>query len=74
MPLLLPTTSTAGAPPYIGKELVQKMKEKLQEKFASIDHAGPVDIVSFLGITDEDEVDRIKQDAYQKINYLISKM
>lgn len=57
--------------PYTGKELVQKMKEKLQEKFASIDHAGPVDIVLFLGITDEDEAARIKQDAYQKINYLI---
>lgn len=60
--------------PYIGKELVQKTKEKLQEKFASTDHAGPTDIVLFLGITDEDEVARIKQDAYQKINYLISKM
>lgn len=60
--------------PYIGKELVQKTKQKLQEKFASIEHAGPVDIVLFLGIKDEDEVALIKQDAYQKINYLIGKM
>lgn len=60
--------------PYIDKELVQKMKEKLQEKFASIDHAGPADIVSFLGITDEDESARVKQDAYQKVKYLINKM
>lgn len=60
--------------PYIDKELVQKMKEKLQEKFASISHAGPADIVSFLGITDEDEIARMKQDAYQKVRYLISKM
>ncbi len=56
--------------PYIDKELVQNMKEKLQEKFASVDHAGPADIVSFLGVTDEDEIARVKQDAYQKINYL----
>ena len=60
--------------PYIGKELVQKTKQKLQEKFASIEHAGPADIVLFLGIKDEDEVALIKQDAYQKINYLIGKM
>lgn len=60
--------------PYIDKEFVQKMKEKLQEKFASVDHAGPADIVSFIGITDEDEIARVKQDAYQKVNYLISKL
>lgn len=60
--------------PYIGKELVQKMKDKLQEKFASINHAGPVDIVSFLGISDEEEIARVKQDAYQKVKYLIGKM
>ncbi|MBQ2886831.1 MAG: hypothetical protein IJE43_24220 [Alphaproteobacteria bacterium] len=60
--------------PYIDKELVQNMKEKLQEKFASIDHAGPADIVSFLGVTDEDEIARVKQDAYQKVNYLVGKL
>lgn len=60
--------------PYIDKELVQKMKEKLQEKFASINHSGPADIVSFLGIADEDEIARIKQDSYQKINYLVSSL
>ena len=60
--------------PYIDKELVQKMKEKLQEKFASVDHAGPADIVSFLGVTDEDEIARVKQDAYQKIKYLVGSL
>ena len=60
--------------PYIDKELVQKMKEKLQDKFASVDHAGPTDIASFFGITDEDEIARIKQDAYQKVKYLVDKI
>ena len=60
--------------PYIDKELVQKMKEKLQEKFASINHVGPADIVSFLGITEEDEIARVKQDVYQKINYLVKRI
>lgn len=60
--------------PYIDKELVQNMKEKLQEKFASVNHAGSADIVSFLGIADEDEIARVKQDAYQKINYLVGSL
>ena len=59
---------------YIDKELVQKMKDKLQEKFASVNHSGPADIVSFLGITDEEEIARVKQDAYQKINYLVKRI
>ena len=58
----------------VDKELVQKMKEKLQDKFASIDHAGPADIVSFLGTTDEDEIARVKQDAYQKVHFLVNKL
>ena len=60
--------------PYIDKELVQNMKEKLREKFASVDHAGPADIVSFLGIIDEDEIARVKQDVYQKIKYLVGSL
>ena len=58
--------------PYINKELVQSMKEKLQEKFTSVNHAGPADVVSFLGLIDEDEIARVKQDAYQKVKYLIN--
>ena len=60
--------------PYVSKKLIQDMKEKLQEKFASVDHAGSVDIISFMGLIDEEEVARIKQDAYQKINYLVNKL
>lgn len=60
--------------PYIDKELVQKMRDKLQEKFASVNHSGPADIVSFLSITDEEEFARVKQDAYQKINYLVKRI
>ncbi len=60
--------------PYIDRELVQKMREKLDEKFASVNHVGPADIVSFLGITDEEETARVKQDAYQKVHYLVKKL
>ena len=35
-------------------------------------HAGPMDIISFQGISDEEEKERIKQDAYQKIQFLVN--
>ncbi len=47
------------------------MCQKLGEKFASPNHAGPVDIVTFLDIKEEDEMLRIKQDAYQQVKYLV---
>ena len=57
--------------PYADKELIQRMKERLQEKFASVDHAGPQALVSFLGLTDEDDIAFRKQDAYQRVKYLV---
>lgn len=57
--------------PYADKALVKEMCEKLGEKFASPEHAGPADIVAFLAVSEEDEILRIKQDAYQQIKYLI---
>ena len=60
--------------PYAGKELVQTMRQKLDEKFASIEHTGPIDVVSFLGINDEEERERIRQDAYQKVHYLVDRL
>jgi len=60
--------------PYADKKLVQDMCQKLNEKFASVQHIGPVDVAAFLGLTDEEEIERIKQDAYQKVHYLVSKL
>lgn len=60
--------------PYREKELIQEMCKKLKEKFASVEHAGPVDIVAFLNIEDGEEEMRIKQDAYQKVKYLTDKL
>lgn len=59
--------------PYAGKKIIQSMCRKLDEKFASVRHAGPIDVAAFLGISDE-EAERVKQDAYQKVNYLVNKL
>lgn len=60
--------------PYADKDLIQTMCQKLDEKFASAEHVGPIDVVSFLGITDEEERDSVKQDVYQKVHYLVNKL
>ena len=57
--------------PYKDKGLIKETCEKLSEKFASPYHAGPTDIVNFLGAGDEEEAEQIKQDAYQKIKHLV---
>ena len=57
--------------PYKDKGLIKSTCEKLSEKFASPNHSGPVDIVSFMNIVDDEESEQIKQDAYQKIKFLV---
>lgn len=52
-------------------KLVREMKEKLAGKFASPDHAGPKDIADFLGLTDEDEIEMTKRDAYEQMQALV---
>ncbi len=58
--------------PYKDRELVRRMCEKLSEKFASPEHAGPMDIVSFLDIRDEDDRASTMQDSYQRVRYLVN--
>jgi len=60
--------------PYKDREIIKIMLTTLSEKFASEEHSGPVDIVSFLGITETDEVERIKRDAFEKIAYLVTQL
>lgn len=53
------------------KEIVLNMKEKLQDKFASENHAGPKDVVDFLDLIDEEECEMTKRDAYEQIQALL---
>ena len=60
--------------PYTDRELIREMCQKLDEKFASPQHAGRTDVVTFMGITEEEEKEQIRQDVYQKIHYLTNKL
>ena len=54
-----------------GHGLVKEALEILAEKFQSPEHAGPVDIVNFLEIDDEEERQRIQRDAFERVDYLV---
>lgn len=56
---------------YLEHGLVKGMIEKLSEKFSSPEHSGPVDVASFKEISDDDELDIVKRDAYEQVNSLI---
>ncbi|AIQ10770.1 hypothetical protein PDUR_01055 [Paenibacillus durus] len=45
--------------------------QKLKEKFESPEHAGPVDIVSFLEVYDDEEIDMVKRDSFEQVNRLL---
>lgn len=57
-----------------GKELVMEMVQKLKGKFASVNHAGPVDVADFLGEADEEIYAFHKRDAYEQIDQLLEKI
>ncbi len=53
-------------------QIVRAMREKLSEKFASVDHAGPVDIANFMDLSDEQEIEMIRRDAFEQVQALLS--
>lgn len=52
-------------------KLVQEALEILKEKFDSPEYVGPLHIAEFLELSDQDEVDRVKRDAYERVLYLV---
>lgn len=54
-----------------GNRLVQEALGILKDTFASPDHVGPRHIAEFLALSDQDEADRIKRDAYERVLYLV---
>ena len=59
---------------YKESKIIQEMKAKLNDKFASPDHAGPVDVAAFLDLLDEDEIAFTKRDAYEQVQALIRRI
>ena len=57
--------------PVGDKKLVLDMKEKLAGKFASANHAGPVDVAEFLELDGEEEIEMMNRDVYEQVQALL---
>ncbi|MFH1943216.1 MAG: hypothetical protein ABIL68_14025 [bacterium] len=51
-----------------GNKLVVEGLGKIKTKFADLDSQGPVWLVNFLEIDDQEEKDRIQRDAFERVN------
>lgn len=54
------------------KQIIQVMKAKLAEKFASPEHSGPVDVANFMDLPIGEEREMICRDAFEQIRVLLS--
>jgi len=59
--------------PFLSHPLVLEGLSILEDKFRSPDHVGPVFVVNFLGETDPGVRARIQRDAFERVQYLVSK-
>ena len=53
--------------------IIREMKDKLAEKFASVNHVGPVDVAEFMEVAGE-EAEFIRRDAFEQIQILIKEI
>lgn len=56
---------------YVQLPTVQGMIQKLRDKFASPEYAGPADVANFMDLDDEEEIAYIKRDAYEQVHALL---
>ncbi|MEA5079876.1 MAG: hypothetical protein VB013_15025 [Anaerolineaceae bacterium] len=59
---------------YLDQGLVREGLDILKEKFSSPNDVGPKFVADFLEMTDSDENERLKRDAFERVNYLISEL
>jgi len=57
--------------PFIENRLAIEGLSKIRKKFDSIDSVGPVWIINFMEISDKEEAEQIKRDAFERINALL---
>jgi hypothetical protein len=57
--------------PHIQNKLILEGLRKIADKFASPEYMGPTHVADFEEITDEEERDRIKRDAFERVRYLL---
>lgn len=53
-------------------KLAQEALVKIAEKFASPGHVGPKHVADFEEINDEEERDRVRRDAYERVSAFLA--
>ena len=54
--------------PFKSNKLVREGLGKIKAKFKDIDAPGPVWLINFEDIDDEEEKERVKRDTYERVN------
>ncbi len=57
--------------PFKSNKLVREGLGKIKAKFKDINAPGPVWLINFEDINDEEEKERVKRDAYERINVFL---
>lgn len=60
--------------PYLSNTLVKEGLEKIGSQFSSLESAGPVWVASFLEVSDREEKERFKRDAFERVRALMAKL
>ncbi len=60
--------------PHINHGLVREGLQKLHAHFTSINSIGPAQVVGFEELADTEEQDRLRRDAYERVNYLLDQL
>ncbi|MEA3485401.1 MAG: hypothetical protein U9R03_01695, partial [Candidatus Aerophobetes bacterium] len=58
--------------PFTSNRLVKEGLKKIRSKFLHVNEPGPVWIVNFLEIDDKNEKERIKRDAFERVNAFLN--
>ena len=60
--------------PYLKHGLVREGLQKIAKHFASESHVGPKYVADFDEITDPEQRDILQRDAYERVNYILTKL
>jgi hypothetical protein len=60
--------------PHIKHGLVKEGLEKLAKHFASLNSVGPAQVVNFQEMTDAQEMERVRRDAYERVRHLLEQL
>ena len=60
--------------PVINNTLAKEGFGKIRSKFMDVNSAGPVWVANFLEISDTEEIERVKREAFELVDYIMGKL